>query len=116
MDLYPEVGRARSPYRQTYFENNHVFQTKIPANLYLNLTFIHKFKERPLTWPELEQVVQDFDVFFEVQRAGQLLGVDEDSVGVAGRLLTLAEQHRAETHRQVLTRHLVHFLVGRHQL
>lgn len=53
-------------------------------------------------------------MFFEVQRAGQLLRVDEDSVGVAGRLLTLAEQHRAETHCQVLTRHLVHFLVGRY--
>lgn len=55
-------------------------------------------------------------MLFEVEGAGQLLGVNEDSVGVARRLLTLAQQHRAETHRQVLTRHLVHFLVGRHQL
>ena len=69
-----------------------------------------------LTRPELQQVMQDFDVFFEVKRAGELLGVDEHSVGVAGRLLALAEQHRAETHRQVLTRHLVHFLAGRYQL
>lgn len=67
-----------------------------------------------LTWPELEQVVQDFDVFFEVQRAGQLLRVDEDSVGVARRLLALTEQHGAKAHRQVLTSHLVHFLVGRY--
>lgn len=55
-------------------------------------------------------------MLLEVQRARQLLGVDEDSVGVAGRILTLAEQHGAETHRQVLTRHLVHLLIGRHQL
>lgn len=69
--------------------------------------------KHPLTWPELEKVVQDFDVFFEVQGAGQLLRVDEDPVAVAGSLLTLAEQHGAEAHRQVLTSHLVHFLVGR---
>lgn len=60
--------------------------------------------------------MQDLNVFFEVQCARQFLGVDENSVGVAGRLLTLTEQHRAETHRQVLTRHLVCFLIGRYQL
>jgi len=69
-----------------------------------------------LTRPQLEQVVQDLDVLLEVQCAGQLLRVDEDPVGVARRVLPLAEQHRAEAHRQVLARHLVHVLARRHQL
>lgn len=73
-------------------------------------------KKKRFTWPELQQVVQYFDVFFEVQSARQLLRVDENAVGVAGRLLTLAEQNWAETHGQVLARHLVHVLVGRHTL
>ena len=60
--------------------------------------------------------MEDLDVFLEVQGTGQLLGVDEDPVGVAGGLLPLAEQHRAEAHGQVLTRHLIHLLVRRHQL
>lgn len=69
-----------------------------------------------LTWPELEQVMKDLDVFLEVQSAGKLLGVDEDPVPVAGRLLSLAEQNRPETHRQVLTGHLIHLVMGRHAL
>lgn len=73
---------------------------------------LKKSIEQSFTWPQLQQVVQDFNVLFEVQSAGQLLRVDEDPVGMGGRLLALAEQHRAETHGQVLTRHLVDFLVG----
>lgn len=48
-------------------------------------------KTQTFTWPELQQVVQNFNVLFEVQSARQLLRVDEDAVGVAGRLLTLAK-------------------------
>ncbi len=60
--------------------------------------------------------MKDLDVFLEVQSAGQLLGVDEDPVPVAGRLLSLAEQNRPETHRQVLTGHFIHLVMGRHTL
>lgn len=60
--------------------------------------------------------MQHLDVLLEVQRAGQLLRVDEHPVAVARGVLPLAQQHGAETHRQVLARHLVHFLVGCHQL
>lgn len=60
--------------------------------------------------------MKDLDVFLEVQSAGQLLGVDEDPVPVAGRLLSLTEQNRPETHRQVLTGHFIHLVMGRHTL
>lgn len=69
-----------------------------------------------LTWPELEQIMKDLDVFLEVQSAGQLLRVDKDPVPVAGRLLSLAEQNWPETHRQILTGHFIHLVVGRHTL
>lgn len=69
-----------------------------------------------VTWPELEQVMKDLDVLLEVQSAGQLLRVDEDPVPVTRRLLPLAEQNRTETHRQVLTGHLIDLVMGRHAL
>lgn len=50
-------------------------------------------------------------MFLEVQGAGQLLRVDEDPVAMTAGLLALAEQHGAEAHCQVLTRHLVDVVV-----
>lgn len=70
----------------------------------------------PFTWPELKEVMKNFNVFFKIQSAGEFFRIREDSVVVGRSLLPLIEQHWSKAHSQILAGHLIHFVVRSHQL